>query len=253
MSRLHAGSIQLDTLAEGLSGSSRKLLDGASQQMATIEETSAATTELLGTSQKNSSTTQEAAEKIHSLVQRLDSAGKAVKSAGDSMLKTRSLTDKMAHIVKTIDEIAFQTNLLALNAAVEAARACESGQGFAVVADEVRALALRSAQAARDTADLIQDAHKSTQEGTKNTQRAVGDFQGLHVTTSACTSLVEEIRYASGEQTRAVQSMSEALHRIESLAQKTASEASESSNSAESLQSEAVPLRQVVQTLSAMA
>lgn len=253
LAKLQAGSIQLDTLAEGLSGSSRMLSDGAAQQMASIEETSAATTELLGTSQKNSSTTQEAADKIRSLAKQLEETGSAVGSAGNSMSKTRELTQKMAHIVKAIDEIAFQTNLLALNAAVEAARAGESGQGFAVVADEVRALAMRSAQAAKDTADLIQDAHKSAQEGTSNAERAVRDFHELNATTGAYTGMVEEIQYASGEQTRAVQSMSEALHKIEFLAQKTASEATQTSNSAESLQSEAVLLRQVVETLSAMA
>jgi methyl-accepting chemotaxis protein len=190
---------------------------------------------------------------MQTLAKQLESAGSAVSSAGDSMSKTRDLTNKMAHIVKAIDEIAFQTNLLALNAAVEAARAGESGQGFAVVADEVRALAMRSAQAARDTADLIEDAHKSTQDGTANTDRAVHDFQGLHATTGAYTRMVEEIRYPSGEQTRAVQSMSEALHRIEELAQNTAAEASQTSNSAESLQTEAVRLHQVVETLTAMA
>lgn len=253
LARLQTASIQLDTLAEGLSGSSRMLSDGACQQMASIEETSAVAVELLGTSTKNSSTTQAASEQMRTLVKQLHGADDAVSSAGGSMTVTRGLTKKMAHIVKAIDEIAFQTNILALNAAVEAARAGESGQGFAVVADEVRALAMRSAQAAKETSELISDAGKSTEAGAANTERAVRSFQELHSIAGSYTGMVEEILAASDEQARAVHSMSDALHHIENLTQKTAAEASHTSTSAESLQSEAVSLRKVVDTLSALA
>src|SRR5205814_9351163 len=141
------------------------------EQGASLEETSSSSEELASMTRRNAESSRQAAEFMTDMSQRVAEANGRL---GEMMTSMRDLgisSGKIAKIVKVIDEIAFQTNILALNAAVEAARAGEAGAGFAVVADEVRNLAQRSAQAARETADKIEDASKKIQQGVQISDR----------------------------------------------------------------------------------
>jgi methyl-accepting chemotaxis protein len=178
--------------------------------------------------------------------------GKVNKNMGDmaaAIEKINSSSHETDKIVKTIDEIAFQTNLLALNAAVEAARAGEAGAGFAVVADEVRNLALRAADAAKNTAKLIGDTIKAVKEGNDITLATQASFKENMEISSKVSALVEEIAEASGEQTEGIEQVNNAVAEMDKLTQQNASGAEESASVAQEMNSQAENMKSFVQDL----
>jgi methyl-accepting chemotaxis protein/methyl-accepting chemotaxis protein-1 (serine sensor receptor) len=161
-------------------------------------------------------------------------------------------SNKIARIIKVIDEIAFQTNILALNAAVEAARAGEAGLGFAVVADEVRNLAQRCAQAAKDTAGLIEESIATSHEGNARLDRMAGSVRSLLESSSKVKVLVDEVNQGSQEQARGMDQISRAVVQMEQLTQKTAASAEESASAGAELNGHAETLRNLVHQMREM-
>ncbi|HEX7929143.1 MAG TPA: methyl-accepting chemotaxis protein, partial [bacterium] len=159
-SELDAASRHTLSASQQVSSSSQVLAGGASEQAANLEETSATLQEIASMTSQNSNSVDTATRQASDAQERVQRGGEAMNRMLASMDAIKQAADKTAQIIKTIDEIAFQTNLLALNAAVEAARAGDAGRGFAVVAEEVRNLAIRSAQAAKDTSSLIDDSQQ---------------------------------------------------------------------------------------------
>jgi methyl-accepting chemotaxis protein/methyl-accepting chemotaxis protein-1 (serine sensor receptor) len=170
----------------------------------------------------------------------------------NAMTAINTSSDKISKIIKVIDEIAFQTNILALNAAVEAARAGEAGMGFAVVADEVRNLAQRSAQAARETASLIEESISHSAEGRTKVDHVVKAIQEISVIAGKVNELVSGVSQSSHEQTTGIEQVSKAIAQMEQVTQSTAASAEESASAAEELSSQAEMLKSVVADLSAM-
>jgi methyl-accepting chemotaxis protein len=203
------------------------LSDAASKQAAAIEETSSSLEELSAMTSQNADNSVEA-DRLMSL-------------AKDKMVKTQQSMDELSEsikgivvsseqsqkIIKTIDEIAFQTNLLALNAAVEAARAGEAGAGFAVVADEVRNLALRAAEAAKSTSNLIEDIVKKIKRGATLVANTDEDFKEVNGNTSKAVDLVGEIAAASKEQSQGIAQINKAVSEMNSGTQNNAASAEE--------------------------
>ena len=167
-----------------------------------------------------------------------------------SELKTSS--DKVARIIKVIDEIAFQTNILALNAAVEAARAGEAGMGFAVVADEVRNLAQRSAQAAKETAALIETSISKANDGKTRVDSVVIAFRTITEESARVKKLVDEVSAGSHQQTLGIEQVTKALAQIEQVTQQSAATSEESAAAAEELTAQATTLQGAVERLTAM-
>ena len=166
-----------------------------------------------------------------------------------SMQAINSSSEKISKIIRVIDEIAFQTNILALNAAVEAARAGEAGMGFAVVADEVRRLAHRSAQAARDTAGLIEESIARTNEGARKLDQ-VG--KSMHEVTGSATrvkDLVDEIQAGSQEQSRGIEQIAAAMGQMDQMTERSASNAEESAAASQELAAQARGLHDIVERL----
>jgi len=178
---LNGSADKVFAVSQQVSQAAQSLSDGASQQAASLEETSASLEEMTAMTQQNARSSQQAATLTGDVERLLTHANNALGKMSTSMNAIRDGSNQVAKIIKTIDEIAFQTNILALNAAVEAARAGAAGLGFAVVADEVRALAQRSAQAARDTAALIEE----------SIARSNGGHQDVTHVTSAITSVTD--------------------------------------------------------------
>jgi methyl-accepting chemotaxis protein len=147
-----------------------------------------------------------------------------------------------AKVVKTIEEIAFQTNLLALNAAVEAARAGDAGKGFAVVADEVRNLALRSSEAAKSTAQLIDEAVRHAASGVSMNSEVVKALQSIQTQVVRATEVMTTIGEGSREQASGVEELDGAVRTLSSLVQRGAASAEESAASAEELQAQSATL-----------
>jgi methyl-accepting chemotaxis protein len=174
-------------------------------------------------------------------------ANDAVTSMVQSMGAIESSSQRVARIIRTIDEIAFQTNILSLNAAVEAARAGEAGMGFAVVADEVRTLAQRSAQAARDTTALIEESIQTSGAGAENVERLSRAFEEIRASTSGLKQVIEHIAAASRQQSTGQAQVSQALVQMERVTQRTAAGAEESAAASEELDAQAQLSNQVVE------
>jgi len=154
-----------------------------------------------------------------------------------------SASSETSKIIKTIDEIAFQTNLLALNAAVEAARAGEAGAGFAVVADEVRTLAMRAAEAAKGTAELIEGTVKNVDDGTVIMSKTNEAFAEVSNNASRVTTIISEISLASNEQSHGIEQVSKAVSEMDKVTQQNASSAEETSSSSSELKSQSNVMR----------
>ena len=164
----------------------------------------------------------------------------------EEIIRTSEETGK---IIKTIDEIAFQTNLLALNAAVEAARAGEAGAGFAVVADEVRNLAMRAADAAKNTSQLIANTIKAVQNGNGLTQATQEAFKENMTISLKVAELVDEIASASGEQADGIEQINRAVAEMDKVVQQTAANAEESEGASEQMSAQSTKMQRIVHDL----
>ena len=169
------------------------------------------------------------------------------------MTAIKESSDKVSKIIKTIDEIAFQTNILALNAAVEAARAGEAGMGFAVVADEVRGLAQRSAQAARDTAKLIEESIASVNQGNTRVGEVSGAMDAIADSASFVRNLIDQVSVASRQQAQGVEQVAQAIAQMEKVTQTTAATAEESAAASEELSAQAETAKEIVRSLETLA
>jgi len=232
--------------ASMVSSASQSLAAGASQQAASLEETSASTEEIASITRKNA----DHALQVAGLMQQSADGAVGVNESLDRMVvqmnEIGNSSNKIARIIKVIDEIAFQTNILALNAAVEAARAGEAGLGFAVVADEVRNLAQRCAQAARDTAGLIEDSISTSRDGNARLDQMAGNVRAMTENATKVKSLVDEVNMGSQEQARGMEQIARAVMQMEQVTQRTAASAEESASAGTDLSSHANALRALV-------
>ncbi|MGL6227569.1 MAG: methyl-accepting chemotaxis protein [Thermoguttaceae bacterium] len=229
-----------------ISIASRQLSSGSSESAASIEEISA----VMATLQQQSKTNEETAGSSTKSV----AATNEIASEGQSLMQQllgsmREITETsttVKKVIKMIDDIAFQTNLLALNAAVEAARAGQHGKGFAVVAEEVRNLAARSAKAAKETTDLIDQSTKQIGGGAKLAEKTGGVLDSIVVSQQEVSRLVHEIAVSSKQQSEGVSQVLEGVRQIEGVTQSNASSAEETSSQSETLSEEADILKNLV-------
>ncbi len=254
--RLRSMTSQMKSSAHRVSGASvevsalsRTLAEGAARQAASLEETSASSHETSSMTRSNAERANQVAALMKEVDARIIGANRTLDQMIAAMRDIKGSGEKIARIIKVIDEISFQTNILALNAAVEAARAGEAGMGFAVVADEVRNLAQRCAQAARDTSALIEDSIRTSGEGASRIDDMAGAIQ--HITSSAAEAkrLVEEVDTGTQEQARGIDHIARTLAGMEQLTQQTASSAEQSAASAATLSDESGRMSNVVEEL----
>jgi methyl-accepting chemotaxis protein len=249
---LSEASEQVSSAASQVSSASQSLAAGASQQAASVEETSASLEEMSSMTRQNATHAGEADALMKQANQVVGKANAAMDHLTTSMQDISRASIETSKIIKTIDEIAFQTNLLALNAAVEAARAGEAGAGFAVVADEVRNLAMRAADAAKNTAILIEGTVTKIADGTALVETSNDAFRDVANNAGKVGELIGEIAAASHEQAQGIEQVNLAVTEMDKVTQQNAATAEESAASSEELNAQAEEMKSFVAELAAM-
>ena len=246
---LSDGADQVASASNQVSSSSQQLAEGTSEQAASLEETSSSIEELSSMTKQNADNAGQAKAMMEQAGQIVGKVDQHMTEMIDAMEEIKKSSDETGKILKTIDEIAFQTNLLALNAAVEAARAGEAGAGFAVVADEVRNLAMRSAEAAKNTNNLIEGTIKAVKNGNELTHKTKEAFEENRVIAMKIGQLVDEIATASNEQAHGIAQINIAVSEMDKVTQQTAANAEESASASEELNAQAEQMKVFVEEL----
>ena len=235
IAQVSATSNQVGISAQELALSAQTLADGTSQQAASVEETSSSMNEVESSARQNSENADQAVTLTQNMSNTVSRGDEQMSDMLDSMNLINETSTNISKIIKVIDEIAFQTNLLALNAAVEAARAGKYGKGFAVVADEVRNLAARSAEAAKDTTELIENSVKEVEKGVVKADKTAEILREIKEDVSKVNDMIAEIAAASGEQQKGILEINNGINNVNDVVQKNSSISEETAASSNEL------------------
>lgn len=246
---LTEGASQVASASTQVSAASQSLAEGASQQAASLEETGSSLEEMSSMTRRNAESAEMAKELAGQTRSAADLGAREMQTMTSAMAEIKTSSGNIGKIIKTIDEIAFQTNILALNAAVEAARAGEAGMGFAVVADEVRSLAQRSAQAAKETADKIEDSIKRSEYGVQISTKVAQSLEEIVAKARKVDELVAQIANASKEQSIGITQVNTSISQMDKVTQSNAANAEETASASEELSAQADALKEAVQRL----
>lgn len=237
---------QISSASTQISSGSQILAEATGEQASALEEISSSMEEINSLTNNNTDNSKIGLNLADKAVESVDEGGVAMNKMSEAMSFILKSSQETGKIIKTIDEIAFQTNLLALNAAVEAAHAGEAGKGFAVVAEEVKNLALRSAEAAKNTNDLIEESTKNAELGARIVEQVNQSFTEIRENFGKVKNIVNEIAASSQEQSQGVQQVNTAVQEMNKVTQQNAANAEESASAAEELNSQAAELNNMV-------
>jgi len=246
MTEVENAATHVSAAADQINSGAQSLAQSSSEQAASLEEVSASMQEMASMAEQNATNTKEARAISDATAATTESGVGAMKSLSEAMQLIESSSDSTARVLKTIEGIAFQTNLLALNAAVEAARAGDAGKGFAVVAEEVRNLAMRSAQAAKDTAGLIEASMKSVGQGVDINADMTEKLGKIDSGVNKVREVMGEIAAAGERQGRGVVEINTAIEEMNVVTQATAASAEESASAAAELRQQAAHVTELV-------
>ena len=243
---IRAGSSEVSTASAEIATGNQDLSQRTEQTASNLQQTASSLSQLTANVRQSADAAAQANQLASSATSVARRGGAVVSQVVSTMEEINSSSKKIADIIGVIDGIAFQTNILALNAAVEAARAGEAGLGFAVVADEVRNLAQRCAQAARDTAGLIEESIATSRDGNARLDRVAGAIRSTTERAARVKSLVDEVSLGSQEQARGMEQISTAILQMEKVTQSSATGAEQTAAAGARLEDHARDLRELV-------
>jgi len=229
-----------------IASGSQSVAEGANSQASSLEEVSSSLEEMSSMTKQSADNSNQGKQLVASTSESLAEADAAMRRMAEAIRQIETSSGNTAKVLKTIDDIAFQTNLLALNAAVEAARAGEAGKGFAVVAEEVRNLAMRSAEAAKNTAGMIEESVKSAEEGVQITEDVARHLSLTVERAAKLGEIIAEIAAANNEQAQGIEQVNTAVAQMNQVTQQNAANSEESAGAADQLNTQAIELADLV-------
>ncbi len=239
-------TIEVKSNADGIATGNNNLSRRTEQQAASLEQAATSMDEITTTIQQTAENANEASELASRARREAEQGGKVVSDAVHAMKEINDSSSKISEIIGVIDEIAFQTNLLALNASVEAARAGEQGKGFAVVASEVRNLAGRSATAAKEIKELIEDSVNKVEAGSALVKKSGDTLEGIVSSVQGVSGVVSEIATAADEQSVGVNEVHKSVSDLQSLTQQNTAMVEEAAAASEELSQGVLGLNELV-------
>lgn len=246
LSNVKDSTMQVTVGADEVAAASQALAQGATEQASALEEVTASMNEISQHTKTNATQANEANERVISVKDMAETGNDQMKSLIGAMNDINESSETISKILKTIDSIAFQTNILALNAAVEAARAGVHGKGFAVVAEEVRNLAAKSASAASETAEIIEDTIRKVSNGTQIAEATAKSLDEIVGSIDRIVDLIGAIASASNEQATAVSQVDQAISQVSQVVQTNSATSEQCAASSAELSSQAANLRTLV-------
>ncbi|MDD6307609.1 MAG: methyl-accepting chemotaxis protein [Clostridiales bacterium] len=246
ISNINDAAYQVMTSSSQVASASESLAQGSTEQASAIEEITASIGEIAQKTKKNATEASQAAELVTETITDVKKGNVQMQEMMSAMQDINNASESISKIIKTIDDIAFQTNILALNAAVEAARAGEAGKGFAVVAEEVRNLAAKSASAASETAELIEDSINKVEAGSKIADDTAKALEKITEVVQQSEALINGIAEASNYQATAVAQIDQAIGQVSQVVQTNSATSQECAAASEELSNQANRMRDLL-------
>ena len=246
MRQVNRSAQEVSNASDQLSSSAQTLSQGTTEQASSVQELAARISVISQEVKNTAGGALDVREQTHQTGEKVFLCNQKMQNLVEAMEKIQTSSDQIEKILKTIDDIAFQTNILALNAAVEAARAGEAGKGFAVVAEEVRNLAGKSAQAAKNTSELIANSTDAVHTGTEIAQNTAEVLLGVVDSIQSVVDAIDQIAIISNEQSESVEQVSQGINQISEVVQSNSATAEEGAAASEQLSAEAASLKGLV-------
>lgn len=246
LTNIHDAAFQVMTSSSEVAGASEALAQGSTEQASAIEEITASINDIAEKTRANAKNADSAAELMSEAIMDVNKGNQRMSDMVDAMNDINVSSESISKIIKVIDDIAFQTNILALNAAVEAARAGEAGMGFAVVAEEVRSLAAKSANAAAETAELIEDSINKVQAGTEIAAETAKALKVVHEVVTKSEGIVRGIADSSNYQATAIDQIDQAIGQVSQVVQSNSSTSEECAAASMELSNQAKLMQELV-------